>query len=345
MSDLVADRMAELHRINDGGDPDATPPAPAVEPTPAAPSAPPQPAAAALAEPAAAPARVALSLDDPTPDDFLPDAIPPTLRKPTVRETIAALAEDRKSAIHRRDEDARVKNDYEARATVLENLLAMMIGNQQKQAPAPAPAEPAPRVETAEERIRREQLDVIVGADPALALGRTVDIARESIAPEIKGQIDPLAARVAAIEATERARVINSAYDQAGKMLKRDSAAWRSDSTITTVSRAVEALRLPPDDPQSYVRAESWLDELVSARVPQAAAPAPVATPAPTAPPPPVGSGAPAAPVETVKSSLSARDADMVSKVAKQFPNLKREQVEELALRTMNHRQRQAGAR
>lgn len=328
MADLVQDRLAELHRLNDGGEPApavVAAPEPPVEPQAETPD-PNAPAAAVQPQPRA------LSLDDPLPEV---DDLPPTLRGKPLRE----LIEDRRRSIEQRDTAGKVKNDYESENTVLKNLLSMMMENQGRPPQSAPVQQPAPVArETVEDRIRREQLGTIVGADPDLALGRTVEIARDELLPELKNQIDPVAKRVEMLERTERDRAVNAAYDRAGAMLKRDPGQWRSDAEIQTMSSAVTALNLPADDPQSYVKADEWLSRLVSARAPK---PAPAPTPAPvaTAPPPPVGTGAPAAPVENTKPALSARDADMVARVAKQFPNLKREQVEELALRTLGQRQ------
>lgn len=331
MADLITERMAELHRLNDGGEESPVPPTAAPAPTAPTP---------APTEPPTAPAapRV-LSLDDAPPDDFLPNDIPPTLRKPTIRETVAALAEDRKAAIAQRDTIGKVKNDHESENVVLKNLLTLLIDKTQQPPPAPAPAEPA-RVESAEERIRRENLDAIMGADPALALGRVVEVARETIAPEIKGQTDPLDKRIASLEQSQYEQRVNAAYDRAGQLLGRDAKTWRSDGEIKRMSELVAAWQLPADDSQTYVRVSKWIDDLVAERTPK---PIVVPTPAPIAPAPPVGSGEPAAPVETPKTTLSARDDATVARVAKIF-GVDKAKADELATRVLNDRSRPRAA-
>lgn len=328
MSDLILDRMAELHRIN--GDEEGTSAAPAapVDATPAGTA----PAAPVAAAPNAA--RV-LSLDDLLPDH--PD-LPPTFRGKPFRE----LAEDRRQAIKRRDDDAQIKNNFESENVVLKSLISAMI---ERQPGGPAAATPTPVAAvapaSAEDRIRGENLDAIMTADPALALGRAIEIARETITPEINGQLEPLAQKVAALEATERARTLNTAYDQAGRMLGRDMAVWRDPNEVNTIAWVVESMRWPQDNPESYVRAAQHLDTLVAARAPRAAAP--LVTPAPTAPAPPVGGGAPAGPSEGAPAALSTRDASTVSRVAKAY-GLKPEQVEQVYHRVMGVR-KAAGAR
>lgn len=301
------DELAKLHEANDADTPPEAPPETPPVATPAA------PVVAAPAEPAAAaaPARV-YSLDDPLPDI---DDIAPSFRGKPLR----ALLDDRRQAIAQRDEIGRVKNDHESENRVLKSLLQVLI---ERQPPAPTATE-TPKTPTLEERIRTEQLDSLLNVDSALALGRTAELAAEAVLPQINGQIAPLAATVNRLEAEARDGRIFRAHTEAGRLLNREQAEWKGKAEVNAISAAVLALQLPLDDPQSYVKASRWIDDLATIRTPKSTAAPPPAAPAPTtplAPVPPAGTGAAAAPPAPGNlSTLSSRDQETLDRMRKNF--------------------------
>lgn len=318
MSTLIEDRMAEMHRLNDSDDPIPDAALTTVAPEPAAVTAP-------------VPVARVLSYDDLLPDD---DSVPQSLRNKPMRE----LLEDRKRAIFERDNLGAAKNEAE----VLRNLVTLMMEKQTAPAPVAA-AEPA-RAETIEDQIRRENIDAIMSADPALALGRAAEITRDSSLTAVKGQLDPINQRLDRIEQAENVKRVQAAHQQAGRILKRDPAEWVSSAETEAISGVMLMLQLPQDDPQSYVKASSYLDGLAAARTPKVAAVVP--PPAPTAPPPPVGSGAAAAPADTQKPQLDVRTSNVVDRIRKNYAKigitLPEDKLNEAALLAMDNRKQQS---
>lgn len=295
--------IAKLHEANNNAD---TPP----EEAPAAPPAPETQAAPAATPTPAAPRTYSL-------DDLLPDAedIPPSFRGKPFR----ALLDDRRTVITQRDEIGRVKNDHESENRVLKSLLQVLI-EQNQGGRAATPEAPAP--ESMEDRVRRERLDALMPSDASMALGRTLEIAQETILPQVKGQLEPIDARLQRLEQQDAARRTYEAHTLAGARLGRDMKDWKGEAETNAISAAVLALQLPVDQPESYVKASEWLDNLVTIRAPKTqagSAPAPAAQAAPAAPAPPAGGGAPAAPSETTTPALDARDADTLARMRKTF--------------------------
>jgi len=291
---VIEEQMRKLHAMNDGAPDDAQTPTPAVPETPAVPAAPVAPAT--------------LSFDSILPDDD--DLIPPTLRGKTLRE----LAEDRRRSIQQRDAIGEEKNTAVQEALLLKRLLGSVLERQ----PA-APTAPAPTPETYEEQIRRESLGEVAAADPNLALGRVADIAEGRIVPQIDEKLQPIDQRLSRLEKLELNNNIRAAHRQAGVLLGREAKDWASDREIEIISSVVESKGWAPDDPQSYVEAAKWIDDIVSYKAPKPTAAAP-RQPSPTAPAPTVGSGAPAAPVDTpVTPEFDVRTQNVVDRVAKHF--------------------------
>lgn len=296
-------------------------------------------ATAATVATATAAERRRAALDDELPDDLAEDEdlIPKTLRGKSIRD----LASDRKRAIQQRDEIGTRKNEAEAESRVLKNLLTLMLEQQQQrgaayQAPAPEP--------TIEDRLRHAQIEQTLQIDPAAALSQLAELTTSSITPQIQQAIGAMTQRVERMEKLESDRRIQSAYEIAGRRLDRDMRTWKSDDEIETISGIVLSMGLPHDEPDSYVKAARWIDQIVEKRSPKPAPKPSTATSAQAAqaaaqgtppPAPPVGTGPSATPSEQPRSQLDRHDAAAVDKVAKFFPQLTRDQLEKLASATL----------
>lgn len=280
------------------------------------------PAAETPAAPAAPQKRI-VSLDE----DILPDVddLPPTRRGQSVR----SILEDRKEAIRQRDVIGTRAKELESQNLVLQKALEIVTGKQQ-QAPAPKPQP------TTEERLRQRVDPSTIIVDPASTLAGVVDTAQEAIQPKIAEAVQPVQDRVARLEAVQAQNDARTAFKTAGEMLKADPGKWYEIDNINEVARVVEREGLPQNDPNSYVAAAQWLDQVAQRRaniraVPPptteaAAAPTQAATPpvtAPSTPPaPPVG-GAPAgaeSPAQpTLLQNLTNHDRDALAATREGF--------------------------